>query len=107
MLLEPRSKPSGIRARRALPEESGREHSSFWVAHGRVPVELHWSLVGAEGEKVWGVFSNETETVPLADGSVENDDGRPCRCAASGVAMRRTMRSMKVGSANVAAADAK
>ena len=70
----------GYSREKALPEESGREHSSVWVARDRVPVELHWSLVGAEEDDVWGVFSNETETVPLADGSVEIPN-EAARCA--------------------------
>jgi hypothetical protein len=64
----------------ALPDEAGCEHSSQWVAADRFPVELHWSLVGADEHKVWGVLSAETETVLLAREPVEIPS-EAARCA--------------------------
>jgi hypothetical protein len=54
-----------------LPEEEGRAHASVWLAAGRVPAELHWSLVGADEGRVWDVLSNETETVEVMGEPVE------------------------------------
>ena len=54
-----------------LPEEVGREHGSVWVARGRVPIELHWSLVGVDAGKAWDVFSRETESAALRGATVE------------------------------------
>ena len=54
-----------------LPDEDGREHASVWVAPGRLPVELHWSLVGVDESKIWAVASRETETAALMRESVE------------------------------------
>jgi hypothetical protein len=54
-----------------LPDEPEREHAGVWVAPGRVPVELHWSLVGADGSKVWEVLSAETEAADLIGEKVE------------------------------------
>jgi Uncharacterised nucleotidyltransferase len=61
-----------------LPDEPGREHASVWVAVGRLPVELHWSLVGADQRQVWRVISNETESAVVAGERVEipNDAAR-------------------------------
>ena len=54
-----------------LPDEPGREHARVWIAAGRVPVEVHWSLVGADESKVWEVLSRETETAVLLGDEVE------------------------------------
>jgi hypothetical protein len=62
-----------------LPDEAGSEHASVWVAAGRVPVELHWSLVGADEERVWDVLSKETETLALMGEEVEIPN-EPARC---------------------------
>jgi Uncharacterised nucleotidyltransferase len=54
-----------------LPNERGFEHASVWVAPGRVPVEVHWSLVGANESLVWEVLSAETEPAIVGGESVE------------------------------------
>lgn len=64
----------------ALPDEPGREHSSAWAAPDRYPVELHWSLVGADADRVWDVLSNETETAQLLREQVEVPN-ESARCA--------------------------
>ena len=64
----------------ALPDEAGGEHSTLWMAARRVPVELHWSLVGADASRVWPVLSRETEVVVLMGERVEIPN-EPARCA--------------------------
>lgn len=64
----------------ALPDEPGREHSSTWGAPDLVPVELHWSLVGADADSVWDVLSNETEDAQILREPVEIPN-EPARCA--------------------------
>ena len=64
----------------ARPEEAGFEHSSVWVAARGVPVELHWSLVGADESSVWDVISRETETADLMGEQVEIPN-EAARCA--------------------------
>jgi hypothetical protein len=51
--------------------ESGFEHSRTWVAAGCFAVELHWTLVGVDGSRVWDVLSGETETAALMGEPVE------------------------------------
>ena len=63
-----------------LPDEPGREHSTAWVAVDRVPVELHWSLVGVDENKVWDVLSSETETAVLMREQIEIPN-EAARCA--------------------------
>ena len=63
-----------------LPDEAGREHGSVWAARGRVPIELHWSLVGVDEGKVWDVFSLETETASVSGEPVEIPN-EAARCA--------------------------
>src|SRR4051794_29784213 len=55
----------GYEPKEAVPEEPGREHAFVWVAPRRVPVEVHFSLVGADRAKVWDVLSRESETVTV------------------------------------------
>lgn len=62
-----------------LPEEEGRAHATVWLAQGRVPVELHWSLVGADEERVWDVLSRQTEFVGVMGEPVEIPN-EPARC---------------------------
>ena len=45
-----------------------------------VPVELHWSLVGADESSVWDVISRETETADLMGEQVEIPN-EAARCA--------------------------
>src|SRR5580692_8775120 len=45
----------------ALPPDPGFEHAHDWGAPERVPVELHWSVVGADAGRVWLVIAGETE----------------------------------------------
>ena len=45
-------------------------HASVWSASGRVAVDVHDGLWGAEGD-TWGVLVRNTESVALADESVE------------------------------------
>lgn len=53
-------------------------HATVWTAPGRVPVELHRSLWGAEGD-TWGALAGETESVTLAGETVEVPN-EPARC---------------------------
>ena len=61
----------GYRPAVELPTESGFEHSHDWIAAGRVPIELHWSLVGVDDSRVWAVLSAETEMVNLGGKALE------------------------------------
>ena len=70
----------GYRVAVGLPDEVGREHSSVWVSDGRVPVELHWSLVGVDNRLVWDVLSTETELASLVGDEVEIPN-EAARCA--------------------------
>jgi hypothetical protein len=45
-------------------------HSFLWTAAGRVSVEIHDGLWGAEGH-VWRVLEGQTEAIPLAGKTVE------------------------------------
>ncbi len=61
----------GYRRAVGLPGEAGREHASDWVAPGKVPVEVHWSLVGVDERKIWGVISSETEEAVVMGETIE------------------------------------
>ena len=68
----------------ALPDDVGREHSSVWVGSGLFPVELHWSLVGVDANRIWDVVSREAEGVTLAGETVEIPNA-PARCMIIGL----------------------
>jgi Uncharacterised nucleotidyltransferase len=64
--------------RKHLPDRVEHGYHRAWIAEGRTPVELHWSLGGADEHKVWDVLSKETETADLMGEEVElpNDAAR-------------------------------
>jgi hypothetical protein len=53
-------------------------HASVWTSPGRVPIEVHDRLWGADGE-VWQVLEGETEAVTVAGETVEVLN-EPARC---------------------------
>jgi Uncharacterised nucleotidyltransferase len=55
----------------ALPADPGFEHAHDLVAPGRVPVELHWSIVGTDESHVWEVLAQETEPATICGNPVE------------------------------------
>jgi hypothetical protein len=58
----------------------GLDYHSVWATAGRPPVELHWSLVGADESRVWEVLSEQTESVAIMGEHVEIPN-EPARCA--------------------------
>jgi hypothetical protein len=58
----------------------GLDYHSVWATAGRPPVELHWSLVGADESKVWDVLSKQIESVAIMGEEVEIPN-EPARCA--------------------------
>jgi hypothetical protein len=69
----------GYGPKESFPEEAGREHSEDWVASRRVPVELHFSLVGMDERRVWEVLAAETEPAELM-GQLVDIPNEPARC---------------------------
>ena len=72
-----RSQNSAIALVREVTPGVGH-HASVWTAPGRVPVEVHDRLWGADGE-VWQVLERETEAVTVAGETVEVPN-EPARC---------------------------
>ena len=66
--------------RKHLPDRAEHGYHQAWIAEERTPVELHWSLSGADENKVWDVLSRETETAELMDEEVELPN-EAARCA--------------------------
>jgi putative nucleotidyltransferase-like protein len=67
----------GYALKEVAPEEPGREHAHVWVAPRRMPVELHFSLVGAPN--AWNVLQRECETVEVM-GQPVNIPNEAARC---------------------------
>ena len=65
------SPPRAIPPRSTLPSDPGFDHARVWTAPDRVPIELHWTIVGADERLVWEVLADETETAQIAGELVE------------------------------------
>jgi Uncharacterised nucleotidyltransferase len=66
--------------RKHLPDRVEHGYHQAWIAEERTPVELHWSLGGADENKAWDVLSRETETADLMGEEVELPN-EAARCA--------------------------
>ena len=54
-----------------LPSDPGFDHAHVWTAPDRLPIELHWTIVGADERRCWDVLADETETAQVAGELVE------------------------------------
>lgn len=54
-------------------------HGDRWAVSGRVPVEVHWTLSGADRHRMWAAMRHETEDAEMAGATVEIPS-EPARC---------------------------
>jgi Uncharacterised nucleotidyltransferase len=62
---------NGYSTAATLPSDPGFDHARVWTAPDRVPIELHWTIVGADERRIWEVLADETETAQIAGELVE------------------------------------
>jgi hypothetical protein len=71
---------NGYSTAATLPSDPGFDHARVWTAPDRIPIELHWTIVGADEQRVWQVLAAETETVQVAVGERVEIPNEAARC---------------------------